>query len=51
MVRKKRKVEDQTVVEDHAVADARLVLSVEGKPAVNVLGAGMIKKKPKPTTS
>jgi len=51
MVRKKRKAGDEGVSEGHAVAEARAETDGADMPAVNVLGAGMMKKKPKPSAS
>jgi len=48
MVRKKRKVIDQAGGEDCLAAETGVQVTGGEKPAVNMLGAGMVRKKPKP---
>lgn len=47
MVKRKRKTADETVSHNHATNDVRET-DFDQAPAVNVLGAGMMRKKPKP---
>lgn len=48
MVRRKRKAGDSPGAEGPVVADARVETKASEVPAVNVLAAGMVRKKPKP---
>ncbi|KAF2171133.1 hypothetical protein M409DRAFT_51346 [Zasmidium cellare ATCC 36951] len=49
--KKKRKAADEVLDEAHAVAEKGQEAAGTGQPVVNVLGGGMIRKKPKPAAS
>lgn len=49
LVRKKRKAEASTAGEGQNRTEARVETAISENPPVNMLGAGMIRKKPKPT--
>lgn len=51
MVRKKRKAPDAAVSEGHATAETRVETAGSEEPAVNMLSAGMVRKKPKPAAA
>jgi len=51
MVRKKRKVADEAVPDSPAVAETSTQATTDERPTANILGAGIIRKKPKPTAA
>ena len=51
MIKKKRKTNNSTLVESHPAEDKQLNITSNEQSAVNILSGGMIRKKPKPSTT